>query len=73
MTRFSKQIIVKRWKPILEEYEKILNKVSSRSFVFWSKISVRLIISQIRSSYVIIVNGRKGGNRMIPYFLLSWR
>lgn len=25
MMQFNKRIIIKRWKPILEEYEKILN------------------------------------------------
>ena len=30
--KISQQIFIKRWKPILEEYEKILNKVSPRSF-----------------------------------------
>ena len=30
--QFNQQVIVKRWKPILEEYEKIQNKVSPRSF-----------------------------------------
>jgi len=30
--QFSKQIIIKRWKPILEEYQKIQNKTTPRSF-----------------------------------------
>jgi hypothetical protein len=30
--KISQQVIVKRWKPILEEYEKIQNKVFPRSF-----------------------------------------
>ena len=30
--QFNQRIIIKRWRPILEEYEKILNKVSPRSF-----------------------------------------
>jgi hypothetical protein len=30
--KISQQAIVKRWKPILEEYEKIQNKVLPRSF-----------------------------------------
>jgi len=32
--KISQQVIVKRWKPILEEYEKIQNKVLPRSFRF---------------------------------------
>jgi hypothetical protein len=32
MMKISQQVIVKRWKPILEEYEKIQNKVLPRSF-----------------------------------------
>jgi len=32
MMQFNQWIIIKRWKPILEEYEKIQNKVSPRSF-----------------------------------------
>ncbi|MFZ7119612.1 MAG: hypothetical protein ACOWWH_01500, partial [Eubacteriaceae bacterium] len=30
--KFNQRIIIKRWRPILEEYEKIQNKVSPRSF-----------------------------------------
>ncbi|MCX6806880.1 MAG: hypothetical protein NT135_02045 [Candidatus Berkelbacteria bacterium] len=30
--KINQQAIVKRWKPILEEYEKIKNKVLPRSF-----------------------------------------
>jgi len=30
--KFNQTIIIKRWRPILEEYEKIQNKVSPRSF-----------------------------------------
>jgi hypothetical protein len=30
--KIIQQIFVKRWKPILEEYEKIQNKVLPRSF-----------------------------------------
>jgi len=29
--KFNQTIIIKRWRPILEEYEKIQNKVSPRS------------------------------------------
>jgi hypothetical protein len=32
--KFDQQIIIKRWKPILEEYEKIKNKVLLRSLSF---------------------------------------
>jgi len=30
--KINQQIFIKRWKPILEEYEKIQNKVIPRSF-----------------------------------------
>ena len=30
--KFNQTIIIKRWKPILEEYEKIQNKTTPRSF-----------------------------------------
>ena len=30
MMQFNRRIIIKCWKPILEEYEKIQNKVSPR-------------------------------------------
>jgi hypothetical protein len=32
--KINQQLIVKRWKPILEEYEKIKNKVLPRFFRF---------------------------------------
>jgi hypothetical protein len=32
--KINQQIFVKRWKPILEEYKKIQNKVLPRSFRF---------------------------------------
>jgi len=31
--KISQQIFIKRWKPILEEYEKIKNKVLPHSFI----------------------------------------
>jgi hypothetical protein len=31
--KISQQIFIKRWKPILEEYEKIKNKLLPRSFI----------------------------------------
>jgi hypothetical protein len=31
--KINQQIFIKRWKPILEEYEKIKNKVLPRSFI----------------------------------------
>ena len=34
MMKIIQQIFVKRWKPILEEYEKIQNKVLPRPFRF---------------------------------------
>jgi len=33
MMKINQQIFIKRWKPILEEYEKIQNKVLPRSLV----------------------------------------
>jgi len=39
MIQFNQRIIIKRCKPILEEYEKIINKVSLRS-LSWSEISI---------------------------------
>ncbi len=42
--KISQQVIVKRWKPILEEYEKIQNKVLPVPFA-WLKNYVLLIIS----------------------------
>ena len=32
--KFNNQIVVKRWKPILLEYEKIITKAQPRSFVY---------------------------------------
>ena len=66
--KIIQQIFIKRWKPILEEYEKIQNKVIPVPFALL-KTYVLLIISVIKNSDVIIVNGRKGKNRMIPCFL----
>ena len=48
MMLFNQRVIIKRWKPILEEYEKNLNKVSPVP-LSWSKTYVYPIISQIKN------------------------
>jgi len=47
--KISQQVIVKRLKPILEEYEKIQNKVLSRFFRFSKELCLAHYISQIKS------------------------
>ena len=51
--KINQQIIVKRWKPILEEYEKIQNKVLPRSFRLVKELCLAHYISnkEIRRYY----------------------
>ena len=66
--RFNQQIIVKRWKPILEEYEKIQNKVSLRSFRFVKDLCLAHHISnkELRRYYRKWQEGKRQDQSLLP-------
>ena len=84
--KISQQVIVKRWKPILEEYEKIQNKVLPRSFRFVKELCTVHYISnkELRRYYrkwqegkkqddslLLAQRGARPGSRRTPKVLLS--
>jgi len=66
--KFNQTIIIKRWRPILEEFEKILNKVSTRSFHLVKDLCVLPIISTTKNSDVITAGGWRVLKQMHPYW-----
>ena len=66
--QFSKQIIIKRWKSILEEYEKIQNKVSPRSFKMVKDLCLAHHISnkELRRYYRKWQEGKKQDDSLLP-------
>jgi len=75
----SQQIFVKRWKPILEEYEKIQNKVLPRPFRFVKDLCYVHHISnkELRRYYRKWQEGKKQDKKAstLTYFMvwaLSW-
>ena len=66
--KISQQVIVKRWKPILEEYEKIQNKVLPRPFRFVKDLcSVHHISSkELRRYYRKWQEGKKQDDSLLP-------
>jgi hypothetical protein len=66
--RFNQRIIIKRWRPILEEYEKIQNKVSPRSFHLVKDLSPAHHISnkELRRYYRKWLEGSKTDESLLP-------
>ena len=66
--KISQQVIVKRWKPILEEYEKIQNKVLPRSFRFVKELCLAHYISnkELRRYYRKWQKGKKQDDSLLP-------
>ena len=68
MMKISQQAIVKRWKPILEEYEKIQNKVLPRPFRFVKDLCLVHHISnkELRRYYRKWREGKKQDDSLLP-------
>ena len=65
---YSKQVIVKRWTPILQEYEKTKNKVKPRSFKFVKDLCIAHQISQkeLHRYYRKWIEGNKSEEALLP-------
>ena len=68
MMKIIQQIFVKRWKPILEEYEKIQNKVLPRSFHLVKDLCLAHHISnkELRRYYRKWQEGEKQDDSLLP-------
>jgi len=68
MMKISQQVIVKRWKPILEEYEKIQNKVLSRSFRLVKDLCLAHYISnkELRRYFRKWQEGKRKDESLLP-------
>jgi len=66
--KFNQRIIIKRWRPILEEYEKILNKVSPRSFRLVKDLCIAHHISnkELRRYYRKWLDGNRQDESLLP-------
>lgn len=66
--KFSERSIVKRWIPILEEYEKIINKVPERSFKFVKDLCLAHHISkkELRRYYRKWIEGSHNDESLLP-------
>ena len=66
--QFSKQIIIKRWKPILEEYQKIQNKTTPRSFKLVKDLCLAQHISnkELRRYYRKWQEGQEKDESLLP-------
>ena len=66
--QFKDQIIVKRWKPILEEYEKTKLKVNPRSFKYIKNLCIAHHIStkELRRYYRKWAEGNKQDESLLP-------
>jgi len=66
--KFNQTIVIKRWRPILEEYEKILNKVSPRSFRLVKDLCLAHHISnkELRRYYRKWLEGNKEDKSLLP-------
>jgi hypothetical protein len=66
--KISQQIFIKRWKPILEEYEKIQNKVLPRSFRFVKDLGLAHYISnkKLRRYYRKWQEEKKQDDSLLP-------
>ena len=67
--KFSEQVITKRWKPILEEYEKTLFKVKPRSFKYVKDLCQAYYISskELRRYYRKWLKGSKSDESLLPH------
>lgn len=68
MMKFNQQIVIKRWRLILEEYEKIQQKVSPRSFKLVKDICLAHHISnkELRRYYRKWLEGGKQDESLLP-------
>ena len=66
--KINQQIFIKRWKPILEEYEKIQNKVILRSFRLVKELCLAHHISskELRRYYRKWQGGGKQDVALLP-------
>jgi len=66
--KFRDQVVVKRWKPILQEYEKTINKVTPRSFKFVKDLCNAHHIStkELRRYYCKWLDGSKSDDCLLP-------
>ncbi len=66
--KFDNQLVVKRWKPILLEYEKTISKVKPRSFKFVKDLCVAHHIStkELRRYYRKWIEGNKSDEALLP-------
>ena len=66
--KFSNQVIIKRWIPILQEYEKTINKIQPRSFKFVKNICSAYHISgkELRRYYRKWLEGNKSDEALLP-------
>ncbi len=66
--KISQRVFVKRWKPILEEYEKIQNKVIPRSFRLVKELCLAHYISnkELRRYYRKWQEGKKQDVSLLP-------
>jgi hypothetical protein len=66
--QFNNQIIIKRWRPILEEYEKIISKINPRSFKFVKDLCKAHNISakEFRRYYRKWLEGNKQDESLLP-------
>jgi len=66
--KINQQVFVKRWKPILEEYEKIQNKVLPRSFILVKDLCLAHYISnkELRRYYRKWQEGKKQDDSLLP-------
>ena len=66
--KIIQQIFVKRWKPILEEYEKIQNKVLPRSFRLVKDLGLAHHISnkELRRYYRKWQEGKRKDESLLP-------
>jgi|SRR3989339_37674 len=66
--KFKDQTIVKRWGPILKEYEKTINKVTPRAFKFVKNLCQAYYISnkELRRYYRKWTEGNKSDESLLP-------
>ena len=66
--KFNNQVVVKRWKPILQEYEKVISKVKPRSFNFVKDLCLAHHISakELRRYYRKWLEGNKSADSLLP-------
>lgn len=67
--KFDNQIIIKRWKPILLEYEKTISKIKPRSFKFVKDLCIAHHISakELRRYSRKWIEGNKSDEALLPH------